>query len=99
MISVSLDITRLGLKLMPGQPKTTAKSIQASSRGGRDASRPSLVVVLLNTNRLRDRAHASTSPTATIFYRGVEATSVTPFSERALERGLPAITVALAAAR
>ena len=97
MISVGLDITRLGLMLMLGQPKTTAEYIQASSRVGRDASRPGLVVVLLNPNRPRDRSHYEHfAYSHDVFYRDVEATSVTPFSERALERGLPAITVALA---
>ena len=97
MISVGLDITRLGLMLMLGQPKTTAEYIQASSRVGRNASRPGLVVVLLNPNRPRDRSHYEHfAHSHDVFYRDVEATSVTPFSERALERGLPAITVALA---
>jgi hypothetical protein len=83
--------------LMLGQPKTTAEYIQASSRVGRDAARPGLVVVLLNPNRPRDRSHYEHfAHSHDVFYRDVEATSVTPFSERALERGLPAITVALA---
>jgi hypothetical protein len=94
---VGLDITRLGLMLMLGQPKTTAEYIQASSRVGRDQSRPGLVAVLLNPNRPRDRSHYEHfAHSHDVFYRDVEATSVTPFSERALERGLPAITVALA---
>jgi hypothetical protein len=97
MISVGLDITRLGLMLMLGQPKTTAEYIQASSRVGRDQTRPGLVAVLLNPNRPRDRSHYEHfAHSHDVFYRDVEATSVTPFSERALERGLPAITVALA---
>ncbi len=97
MISVGLDITRLGLMLMLGQPKTTAEYIQASSRVGRDQTKPGLVVVLLNPNRPRDRSHYEHfAHSHDVFYRDVEATSVTPFSERALERGLAAITVALA---
>jgi hypothetical protein len=93
MISVGLDITRLGLMLMLGQPKTTAEYIQASSRVGRDQDKPGLVVVLLNPNRPRDRSHYEHfAHSHDVFYRDVEATSVTPFSERALERGLPAIT-------
>ena len=97
MISVGLDITRLGLMLMLGQPKTTAEYIQASSRVGRDQSKPGLVVGLLNPNRPRDRSHYEHfAHSHDVFYRDVEATSVTPFSERALERGLPAITVAMA---
>jgi hypothetical protein len=97
MISVGLDISRLGLMEMLGQPKTTAEYIQASSRVGRDDQRPGLVVVLLNPNRPRDRSHYERfSFWHSVFYRDVEATSVTPWSSRALQRGLPAITVALA---
>jgi hypothetical protein len=97
MISVGLDISRLGLMVMLGQPKTTAEYIQASSRVGRDDQRPGLVVVLLNPNRPRDRSHYERfSFWHSVFYRDVEATSVTPWSSRALQRGLPAITVALA---
>ena len=96
MISVGLDITRLGLMVVLGQPKTAAEYIQATSRVGRDEERPGLVVTLLNVHRPRDRSHYEhfTAWHAT-FYRAVEATSVTPFSPRALGRGLPAITVAL----
>ena len=97
MISVGLDISRLGLMVMLGQPKTTAEYIQASSRVGREDQRPGLVVVLLNPNRPRDRSHYERfSFWHSVFYRDVEATSVTPWSSRALQRGLPAITVALA---
>lgn len=97
MISVGLDISRLGLMVMLGQPKTTAEYIQASSRVGRDDQRPGLVVVLLNPDRPRDRSHYERfSYWNSVFYRDVEATSVTPWSSRALDRGLPAITVALA---
>jgi hypothetical protein len=97
MISVGLDITRLGLMVLLGQPKTSAEYIQASSRVGRDPHRPGLVVTLLNIHRPRDRSHyehfAAYHQT---FYRSVEATSVTPFAPRALDRALPAVLVALA---
>ncbi len=97
MISVGLDITRLGLMVVLGQPKTVAEYIQATSRVGRDENKPGLVVVLLNIHRPRDRSHYERFQSwHNTFYRGVEATSVTPFSPRSLDRGLAGITVALA---
>ncbi|MFM7612705.1 MAG: helicase-related protein, partial [Synechococcales cyanobacterium] len=97
MISVGLDIVRLGLMVILGQPKTAAEYIQSSSRVGRDKDRPGLVVTLMNIHRPRDRSHYERFQYwHQTFYRAVEATSVTPFSSRALDRGLAAVTVALA---
>ncbi len=97
MISVGLDITRLGLMVLYGQPKAAAEYIQATSRVGRDPKRPGLVVTLLNIHRPRDRSHYERFEIFhEAFYRAVEATSVTPFSPRAMDRGLAAVTVALA---
>jgi hypothetical protein len=95
MISVGVDVDRLGLMAVMGQPQTTAEYIQATSRVGR--RHPGLVAVMLNSNRSRDRSHyESFQHFHSALYREVESTSVTPFSSRSRERGLHAVVVALA---
>ena len=95
MISVGVDIGRLGLMVVNGQPKTTAEYIQASSRVGRET--PGLVVTALNLYKPRDRSHYERFQAYhESFYREVEAASVTPFSARAVDRGLAGLVVGLA---
>lgn len=96
MISVGVDIPRLGLMVVNGQPKGIAEYIQATSRVGRGRV-PGLVVSVYNANKARDRSHYETFMTwHQCLYREVEATSVTPFAPRARDRALHAPLVALA---
>ena len=92
MISVGVDVKRLGLMVVTGQPKTTAEYIQATSRVGRNA--PGLVCVVFNWARPRDLSHYEQfEHYHATFYQQVEALSVTPFAPRALDRGLSALLV------
>lgn len=87
MLSVGVDVSRLGVMVVNGQPKGTAEYIQATSRVGRTF--PGLVVSVLTWARPRDLSHYETyEHYHATFYQHVEAQSVTPFSPRALDRGL-----------
>lgn len=96
MISVGVDIDRLGVMAVAGQPKTTSEYIQASSRVGRFKDGPGLVVTVYNWAKPRDLSHYETfEHYHETFYKHVEALSVTPFSDRALDRGLSGVLVSL----
>ncbi|MFD3566126.1 DISARM system helicase DrmA [Streptomyces sp. NPDC058667] len=94
MIAVGVDVSRLGVMVVNNQPKSTAEYIQATSRVGRRA--PGLVFTLLNWARPRDLSHYETFESfhASI-YQHVEALSVTPFADRALDRGLTGVLTSL----
>jgi len=97
MISVGLDIPRLGLMVVYGQPKLHAEYIQATSRVGRSEEWPGLVVTLFNIHKPRDRSHYERfRQYHETFYRSVEVGSVTPFASRALDRGFAGALVGLA---
>jgi superfamily II DNA or RNA helicase len=95
MISVGMDIPRLGMMLVNAQPKSLSEYIQATSRVGR-SSVPGIIVTMYNNTRARDRSHYETFQTwHRCLYRDVEATSVTPFASRAQDKALHAVLAAL----
>lgn len=94
MLSVGVDVNRLGVMVVNGQPKGTAEYIQATSRVGR--AFPGLVAAVLTWARPRDLSHYETfEHYHATFYQHVEAQSVTPFSPRAMDRGLTGMMLAL----
>ena len=94
MISVGIDVARLNVMLMVGQPKLTSEYIQASSRVGR--SYPGVTFVQYDATKSRDRSHYEQfRPYHDSFYGFVEPTGATPFSKPARERALHAVFVAL----
>ena len=93
MISVGLDVARLALMIINGQPLTTAEYIQASSRVGRSEV-PGVVFANFYREQARSLSHyESFRPYHEAFYRFVEPTSVTPYTYQARLRALPAALV------
>jgi len=94
MISVGIDVARLNVMLMVGQPKLTSEYIQASSRVGR--SFPGVAFVQYDATKSRDRSHYERFKAYhESFYRFVEPTGATPFSKPARERALHAVLTAI----
>ena len=94
MLSVGVDVNRLGVMAVNGQPKNTAEYIQATSRVGRTF--PGLVCTVLTWSRPRDFSHYETfEHYHATFYKHVEAQSVTPFASRALDRGLTGAMISM----
>ena len=93
MISVGLDVSRLALMIINGQPLTTAEYIQASSRVGRGEV-PGLVFVNYYKTQARSLSHYENFKSYhNTFYRYVEPSSLTPFTYQVRQRALHAALV------
>lgn len=96
MIEVGLDVPRLGLMTVIGQPKGSSQYIQVTGRVGRSDKAPALVIDVLSSSSPRDRSHyESFIGWHERLYASVESASVTPFTRQALERSCPTTIAAL----
>lgn len=94
MISVGIDVARLNVMLLVGQPKLTSEYIQASSRVGR--SYPGIAFAMYDGSKSRDRSHFEQFKAYhESFYKFVEPTGATPFSKPARSRSLHAVVISL----
>ncbi|TCP25637.1 helicase-like protein [Scopulibacillus darangshiensis] len=95
IIEVGVDIDRLSVMAIVGQPKMTAQYIQVSGRVGRRWwERPGLIFTLYSNTKSRDKSHFEHfREYHQKLYAQVEPTSVTPFSDSCLDRGLHAVVI------
>ena len=98
IIEVGIDIPRLSLMGVVGQPKTTAQYIQVTGRVGRLWwDRPGLILMIYNPSKSRDRSHYEQFHSYhRRLYERVEPTSATPFALSAIQRALPGAFIAWA---
>jgi hypothetical protein len=93
IIEVGVDVQRLALMAVSGQPKNTAQYIQATGRVGRDL--PGLVVMAYDNRKPRDLSHFEHfKDYHGRLYAAVEPASVTPFTIQVMERALHGVFIA-----
>ncbi len=92
---MGVDIDRLSLMGVTGQPKTTAQYIQVTGRVGRKwKERPGLILTIYNPGRSRDRSHFEQFHSYhRRLYERVEPTSATPFALSALQRAFAGVVL------
>ena len=96
MISVGIDIERLGMMVVNGQAKSASEYIQATGRIGRRRDVPGLVFTLYNPHKPRDLSHYEDfSGYHSVLQRHVEPSTLTPFSVGSVERGLHAVLISM----
>jgi len=93
IIEVGIDVDRMSLMSVVGQPKTTSQYIQVTGRVGRKWwERPGLIVTIYGASKSRDRSHYEKFRTYhQQLYAQVEPASITPFTHPAMERALHAV--------
>ena len=96
MISVGIDVERLGLMVVNGQTKNSSEYIQATGRIGRRESIQGMIFVVYNPYKPRDLSHYEDFVGHhMVLQKSVEPVGLTPFSDRAMERALHAVFIGI----